>query len=71
MSQNKLDNLYHTIKAEDADEAIKLSPYFIGQKCVVERIHATANSDGTFHVTARIALVENKNARTPAGKDNQ
>ncbi len=55
-----IDKIYHTVQAKDADEAMEKSPYFIGQQCEIAEIHASANSDGTFHVDARIRLVEKK-----------
>lgn len=51
---------YHTIKAKTHSEAIAKSPFFVGQSAKVESIQAIANNDGTWMVTAKYKLTEEK-----------
>jgi hypothetical protein len=51
---------YLQIKAKSHEEAIEKSPFFIGQKAVVDRLNTAANSDGTYTASAEFELTEKK-----------
>lgn len=51
---------YVVVIADDPQEAVSKSPFFIGQSAKVERIQVSANLDGTYSVFAEFELLEPK-----------
>ena len=51
---------YTVVIAKSYEEAIKVSPLFVGQKAHVSRVLTCANSDGTWTILAEFEIDEEK-----------
>lgn len=66
MSENKsyepppIQAGYVVVEASTPKEAIEKSPFFVGQRAVVQEVQAIANSNGTWSLFAKFKLEERK-----------
>ena len=55
-----MSGIYEVVKANDHEQAIQLSRYFIGQQAKVISITAVGNSNGTYTVMPEYVVTETK-----------